>query len=273
MTNLLPFTLTPGKSVTVFLNGVPHAIDNSHPSFDAIVDMLKVGITDWNGVAELEKLISVKAAIETQLAGKNFGDVTVGTDAVFYRGQPINNYLTETMIKLLSDGHDITAWALFMDKLHKNPSRTAVTELFLWLDKAGMPITPDGNFLAYKKVQDDFSSYHKGPRGLVVMNTPGTVVSMERNEVDDVRDRTCSSGLHFCSWHYLPSYYGNKGKVVIVSISPEDVVSVPSDYDNAKGRACKYTVLGVIDEAATQFAFENTTVADLDDTVWDTWDF
>ena len=33
---------------------------------------------------------------------------------------------------------------------------------------------------------------------------------------------------------------------MIVKISPADVVSIPSDYNNAKGRACKYEVIGEI---------------------------
>jgi hypothetical protein len=70
---------------------------------------------------------------------------------------------------------------------------------------------------------------------------------MERNQVDDDKDRTCSTGLHFCSQDYLPSFGSAQGnRVVIVKINPADVVSIPSDYNNAKGRACRYEVVGEI---------------------------
>jgi hypothetical protein len=72
----------------------------------------------------------------------------------------------------------------------------------------------------------------------------GDVVEQKRNEVDDIRDNVCSNGLHFCSMSYLPHYMGGNGRVVIVKINPADVVSIPSDYNNAKGRCCKYVVVG-----------------------------
>lgn len=257
----LPYTYT-GDALSVFLYGVPHIVDNSHPNFIKIFELLVNGVNGDEAAAEIESLISIKTTIEKAVEGQNFGKVTVGNDCVLYNGNPINSYLTERMLQILSVGLNIAPWALFMDKLYKNPSKTAVDELFLWLDQSGMPITDQGNFLAYKKVNDDYSSFHRGPHGLVVMNVPGTVVEMPRNEVDDVRDRTCSSGLHFCSWQYLPHYYGSKGKVLIVEIDPADVVSIPSDYGNAKGRASKYTVIGEIDQSRTQHAFANTVVFD-----------
>jgi hypothetical protein len=111
------------------------------------------------------------------------------------------------------------------------------------LEKNSLPITPDGCFLAYKKVRNDYLDIHSG----TMNNSVGQVVSMERNEVDDDKDRTCSAGLHFCSQDYLP-HFGNgyDNRVVILKINPRDVVSIPSDYNNAKGRACRYEVVGEI---------------------------
>lgn len=260
----LPFVLS-RNSVSVFLDGTPEVIDNSHPNFDKIVAMLRAGVNTIDQAVQLEQLISLPKTIQKAVSGTQFGDVTVGVDAVLYKGNPINSYLTQSMLEIIKQGFDVTPWARFMDKLYKNPSKTAVDELFLWLDKAGMPITQDGNFLAYKKVKDDYSSYHKAPGGKVFMNTPGAVVEMPRNEVDDNRNQTCSTGLHFCSWHYLPSYYGDSGKVVLVEIDPADVVSIPSDYDNAKGRAAKYRVVGEIDQAKAEFAFAGATIVDFND--------
>lgn len=266
----VPF-IKSADTITLFLEGYPKVIDNTHPKFAEISEFLKKPLDTVDQLLELVDLVNTAAAVQRAVEGTKIGDVTVGADAVLYKGQPINNYLTEVIIRLSKDGHDVTPWANFMTKLMQNPSRTAVQELYLWLDKAGMPLTQDGNFLAYKKVKDDFTSYHKGPNGLVVSNAPGEIVEMPRNEVDDERTRTCSYGLHFCSWHYLPSYYGSQGKVVVLSINPADVVSVPSDYDNAKGRACKYQVIGVIDEKAAEFAFADKVVYNEDD--FDGWQF
>jgi hypothetical protein len=75
-------------------------------------------------------------------------------------------------------------------------------------------------------------------------NAPGTIVEMERNQVDDNKDQTCSTGLHFCGLSYLDHFGGNDSRTVIVKIDPADVVSIPSDYNGAKGRACRYEVIG-----------------------------
>jgi hypothetical protein len=67
---------------------------------------------------------------------------------------------------------------------------------------------------------------------------------MNRNRVNEDKDQTCSSGLHFCSREYLPHYGSAEGgRVVVIKINPQDVVAIPSDYENAKGRCCRYEVL------------------------------
>lgn len=257
----LPY-ITSGESFTVFINGVPKAADSSHPNFDRLVEMARQGQLINEKIDEIIELIDIRVTIENSLADlQTYGRVQVGLDAILYNGNIVRSYLAERMLEILRAGHDVAPWAKFMDKLYNNPSKTAVDELFLWLEKANMPITPDGNFLAYKKVRDDFSSYHRGPNG-PVWNRVGDTVEMPRNEVDDNRENTCSTGLHFCSWHYLPSYYGGEGKVIILEIDPADVVSIPSDYDNAKGRAWRYVVKGVIPEKDAAFAFENRPLYD-----------
>jgi hypothetical protein len=101
--------------------------------------------------------------------------------------------------------------------------------------------------LAYKKVRDDYLDIHSG----TMDNSVGQIVEMERNEVDDDKDRTCSAGLHFCSKDYLPHFgSGDGNRVVILKINPRDVVSIPSDYNNAKGRACRYEVIDEMEVSA-----------------------
>jgi hypothetical protein len=141
---------------------------------------------------------------------------------------------------MLEEGFSIEPMVLFMHNLLKNPSKRSVDELYGFLEKNNLPITPDGYFLAYKKVRNDFLDIHSG----TMDNSPGTVVEMERYKVDDNKDQTCSTGLHFCGMSYL-SHFGSGGdRTVIVKIDPADVVSIPSDYNGAKGRACRYEVIG-----------------------------
>jgi hypothetical protein len=127
-----------------------------------------------------------------------------------------------------------------MENLLENPSKRSVDELYGFLEKNNLPITPDGHFLAYKKVRNDYKDVYSG----TMDNSPGQVVTMPRNKVDDDKDRTCSVGLHFCSEGYLNHFGGER--VVIVKVNPRDVVSIPSDYNNTKGRACQYEVIGEV---------------------------
>jgi len=155
----------------------------------------------------------------------------------------LNTGLAVRMITMLQEGFPIEPMVLFMENLMQNTSRRSVTELYGFLEKCNLPITPDGCFLAYKKVRDDYKDCHSG----TMNNSVGQVVEMERNTVDDDKDRTCSSGLHFCSQSYLAHFGGER--TVIVKINPRDVVSIPSDYNDAKGRACRYEVIGELDVA------------------------
>jgi hypothetical protein len=150
-----------------------------------------------------------------------------------------------------------------------------VNELYGFLEKNNLPITPDGHFLAYKKVRQNYLDVHSG----TMDNSVGKVVEMERFKVDDKAENTCSSGLHFCSQSYLNHFGGER--VVIVKINPKDVVSIPTDYDFSKGRACRYEVIGEVGASATdtdaaftapvQSNANFTTAGQPNDTVASTW--
>jgi len=139
----------------------------------------------------------------------------------------------------------------FINNLMKNPSRRAVQELYKFLEHKNMPITPEGNFLAYKGVQADYYSKTAGNiiviKGTVkdgkIYNGIGEVIEVERNGVCDDKNLGCSSGLHAGSVAYATEF-GRGGKVVIVEINPADVVSVPDDCNCQKLRACRYKVVG-----------------------------
>jgi hypothetical protein len=122
----------------------------------------------------------------------------------------------------------------------ENPSYRAVQELYKFLEVGQMPLTEDGHFLAYKKVRENFKDIHSG----TFDNSVGKICEMPRNKVDEDSSRTCSSGLHVCSYSYLNSFgNGTTDKVVVVKINPRDVVSIPADYNNTKMRLCRYEVI------------------------------
>lgn len=141
---------------------------------------------------------------------------------------------------MLREGFNVNPFVKFMENLMLNPSKRAVDELYGFLEACNLPITPDGHFLAYKRVRNDYRDIYTG----TMDNSVGNVLEMQRNAVDEDKDRTCSAGLHFCSKTYLPHFgCGGGSRVVVVKINPRDVVAIPSDYNNAKGRTCRYEVV------------------------------
>ncbi len=225
----------PDEVITIVLDHVPYVVSAAHPNFNAVVEAAKKG--DFEAIPDL---VNIARAVA------KFGDGQIAVDevnhVVTFNGEPLHNYAVDRMFAMMEEGFDINPLANFLSNLMENPSKRAVDELYGFLEYGKMPITPDGHFLAYKRVREDFKSVHDGKTD----NSVGNIVEMPRNKVDDDKNRTCSYGLHFCSLEYLQSYGGSK--IVILKINPRDVVSIPVDYNNTKGRACKYEVVDVLSE-------------------------
>lgn len=247
-----------GDSITFNVKGVgTYSVDNTHPNYGVILHGLA---NQSRSAAELIELASpvgaVNSAVEKAVArsagveGNRLAAGTVAVDAngVTFDGEPVHGVLVDRILGLVRQGLKVEPWLAFMTNLYQNPSLTARRELYLWLETSMLPLTPDGCFLAFKKVNGDFTDIFTGSLNY----SPGSVVTMPRHLVDDNREVTCSDGLHFCSASYLPHFgVGTGNKIVLVKINPADVVSIPSDYANAKGRAWRIEVLeDVTDEYA-----------------------
>lgn len=227
----MPFIIK-STSVTLFPVGrAPLTIASSHPAFFRIREALRDGDED-----EAIRLANIKDAIIAQSGGR----VSVSNSGVLFNNLPIEGYVVARLMATFAAGEDITSLANFVANLHLNPSRTAVNELYLFLESANLPVTEDGHFLAYKTVASDFHDKHTGKFD----NTPGTTHEMPRNAVDDNRDNTCSDGFHAAAYNYARNNFYSRGdRIVVVKINPADVVSVPKDYNNEKLRTCRYEVL------------------------------
>ena len=132
---------------------------------------------------------------------------------------------------------------LFFKNVADNPNKESQADLANFLLRNALPITDRGTFLAYRYVNDQFYDCHTGKMD----NMIGNSVEMERDHCDSNREVTCSHGLHVC--HY--SYLANNGTThLVVEINPRDVVAVPTDYNGAKMRVCRFRVLSTVDHFA-----------------------
>lgn len=245
------------RTISMIFMGKPHNITDSHVNFEVIKEKLLQ--KDYEG---LENLVDIPATVAQKISTIPDTDLTIKDDVVMYKGYPINNVLSNKLLEEIRNGYDISGFARFVDNLMQNPSSTAINELYLFIQKASLPLTDDGHFLAYKKVRGDYKDIHSGQFD----NSIGQVLEMPRNLVDDNRDITCSNGFHFCSYNYLPHFGTSVGnKVMVVKINPKDVVSIPSDYDDTKGRACRYEVIAEIEGWEEQDHFKNAHGSQWDD--------
>lgn len=212
----------------------------SHENYDKIREAIKN--RDYDEAQSLIDLASEMMKRFDSVAG----NVSIRHGVLYFGDRGIGGVLGDRAVRMHSEGFDMAPMFAFVENLYQNPSSRAVKELYGFLEACDLPITEDGCFLAYKMVRDDYKSHHDGKTD----NSIGSRPRMERNAVDDNADRTCSQGLHFCSQGYLGSY-ASHGRTVIVKINPKDVVSIPTDYNNSKGRACEYEVVGEFAQAPT----------------------
>lgn len=217
------------KNVTVYVDGEQHIVPTGTPQYDLVIKAIEAG--DVQGVKDA---VEVRQAVVKLSQGKIELDGTV----LKYDGRPLHGALVSRILTVVKEAGNAAPLLLFLDNLMQNPSHRAITELYGFMEACDLPITTDGHFLAYKKVNHDYTSVHD----CKTKNNVGLVVEMPRNAVNDNKDETCSTGLHFCSESYL-SHFGG-ARIVVVKINPADVVSIPTDYNNAKGRACRYLIVG-----------------------------
>ena len=238
---MIAYTLT-NNSITVVLNNKVYTVSNGQPQWESVLEAIRN-----NDEKTLQNVLTVINTITSFTEG----NVTVKDNQVFYRNVPLDNYVVEKVLDFARNKLPLQPILRFINNLMKNPSRSAVQELYKFLEHKNMPITPNGNFLAYKGVQNDYYSKTAGTivvlKGQVkdgrIYNGVGEEIEVERNCVCDDRNVGCSAGLHAGSVTYATDF-GRGGKVVIVEINPADVVSVPDDCSCQKLRTCKYKVVG-----------------------------
>lgn len=222
-----------------FSDGEVCTVYPSNPQYTNIVIALKE--KDYKKARKLANPVDVVKQKIEKIINRGIGNVELKSGVVYYNGQPIHNTLTNRIVSMANEGFDIEPMCNFLANLQENPSYRAVNELYEFLEKGNLPITEDGYFLAYKRVRNDYTDCHTG----TLSNAIGQIVEMPRNKVNENPNETCSSGLHFCSRDYLPHFGTEDGyRTVILKINPADVVAIPTDYNNAKGRTCRYEVIG-----------------------------
>ena len=229
----IPYILTE-ESLTVVVDGKAMTMQKDHPAWTQAIDALNKEEYD-----RLENLFDVSKAVADYVDDESGISVREGT--VFFQDEPIHNTVVDKILSFMRQGLPFKPLVRFLGKLMANPSRRAVNELYTFLEHKSMPITPNGNFVAYKGVTKDFKDFHTGKFD----NSIGQTLSMVRNSVCDDANIGCSYGFHAGSYEYAKGYASNGGHLLRVEIDPTDVVSVPLDCNCQKLRTAKYKVIAL----------------------------
>ena len=206
---------------------------SSHPAWNEATKAL--ANEEWDLLGQL---------FDVQTAVANYVDEDTGVEvkdgAIYYQGEIVHNLVVDKVLDFMSKSLPFKPLLRFLVKLMNNPSRRSVDELYKFLEHRNMPITPEGNFLAYKGVNDDHTDRYSGKFD----NSVGSVLSMKRNQVCDDANMGCSYGFHAGTYEYAKGYASGGGYLMVVEINPADVVSVPHDCECQKLRTSEYKVVG-----------------------------
>lgn len=236
------------NSITVFVDGKPHTVESSNPNFLA----LRRAILD----AEYDKIPDL-VSVEKKVKNMFFGDIDITDGKMFYCGKELHGVVVDKVFEFLKQGaKDAEPLLNFIHRLMQNSSANSVNELYTFLSYKSLPITPDGYFLAYKGVKNDFYSKHGSSDTVVISgktndageiyNGVGEIIEVARRSVDDNKENHCSFGLHVGSYDYANSWAGPDGRLLVVEVDPADAVSVPTDCEFQKLRVSRYRVVSDI---------------------------
>jgi len=239
------YTIT-HDSITVVFDGKPITVQRGATNFVPLRDALLAG--QW-----LDARDHLQTANSLQRWAR--GRFTVDGDTISFDGQRLPSELNNRIVEMAANGADPDPLFKFWERLQLNPSARSVEQLWPFLNLVGIPLTSDGRFLAYKGVRTDYYDVHTG----TILNTPGQIVTVQRNRVSDDPNTACHFGLHVGSLEYASSF---GSRVVICMVDPRDVVCVPHDHSHQKMRVCEYTVVGHHGEGH----MSSTTISDDD---WD----
>jgi hypothetical protein len=236
MSNTNAVTINGSGKITACINGTIFTIDPTHSNYQKALEAIKAHDYD----AFLDQ-VDLTRKIRDFMHQHGQDTIKIVDGSITWNDEVIHNTLTKRVISFMQQDLPFKPLLNFLGNLMQNPSKRAVDELYDFLEVGELPITEDGCFLAFKNVKSDYKDIHSG----TFDNSVGKVCEVRRNQVDEDKDRTCSYGLHFCSIAYLPHFRDSSGgKTMILKINPSDVVAIPADYNNTKGRCCKYEVIG-----------------------------
>jgi len=250
------------EGIAIYFDGKePLTVDKTHPNYQTIYDHLTTGVDNDDLLLGLVAP-GVAAAAKMSVLSER---IRYDRGRIYFDGDKLDNAITAHIVRIVEDGGDQDHYGPlvnFLEKLSTNPSEESKKHLYHFVSANRMTIAPDGDLIAYKGVNADYTSKSRG-FGIVngevfgaydeetntvtemaaLDNSIGNVVEIPRSMVDPNRGVACSTGLHVGAYSYAQGFAGYSGKLLTVKVNPRDVVAVPSDSNDQKVRVVRYLVL------------------------------
>lgn len=228
----MPATLMTADSLVFIYKELRYTIGNDHPKHREVRQAIQD--RNWDKAARI---------VTNASSGREFsaGKVEVNHGHVFYNKEIISNTLTKRILDQTAAGFDTVPMMMFLSNLMENPSFNVVEKLYDFMEQSMLPITDDGHFLAYKRVNEMYTDIYSG----LFDNAVGATLNMDRNKIADGSSISGLLGLSFYSLDYIKTYgIASDQHIMIIKINPKDVVYVPVDYIPQKSACCSYEVIG-----------------------------
>lgn len=242
------------QTILFFVEGRPYDVKADNPVFNEVKTILlaqtKGEEVDTNRLIDL---VTPKRQIENAFNGLlEIRETNVGSFGVFLGDKELHNFWVQQITTFRQKGEDYSVLWNALSDLLKNPDYETVAErLPLFIEKSNLYFLPDGRFVAFKGVKQDYFDIHTGHTH---QYKPGSIISEDRSYCDNNHHSTCSRGLHVGTMTYIQSNgYGwdSNRRMVLCAIWPRDVVAVPDEYQSGKMRVCS---LEVLDEVNQEYA-------------------
>jgi hypothetical protein len=229
--------------ITVEENGEVFVVSSTDPAFahymNAALENKPLSEVRGAGIPHLAPL--------TELSERLF----VNENRIEFDGEPIATPLAETIRRYWLEGRPYSGLVKFMERLSLNTCEHSREALWDWVRDRDLEVDNQGLIIAYKGVRSDLTSVHSGPAMVDdvpqnghIPNQAGSVISMERSQVQHDPSVACGFGLHVGTKSYARGF----GAVLLtVLVDPVDVVSVPSDSNGEKMRVCRYEIIDIHD--------------------------
>lgn len=211
-------------SVTVNYGGRTETITRGDDRFEKVLEAIREDC-----LHHIPEIVEIERRFD--------GDGVALIDGLLHvHGVPLPSELSTRILELKKERLPYASLLALWDNIQLNPSFNSRAMLFKFLEHNGHPLTDDGCFIAYRGVSTDFKDKHTGKFD----NSVGSICTMDRSQVDENPNNTCSAGLHVACYSYAKSF---GERTVTVKVNPKDVVAVPTDYNGTKMRVCKFEVV------------------------------